>query len=448
MRKIASLLRRSGRQVSLLLVIALTASPAVYAQVPAAPQSRAVALTGGTIHTITQGVVQNGTIVFEHGKITAVGANVPIPADAERVDISGRHVYPGLIDAYSHMGLYEIGGFDQTIDLNEQGRINPNVRAEVAVNPESRHIGVARSSGVLVTVSSPEGGLISGLAAAMMLDGWTWEQMTLKGGAGLIVQWPSPPSPAPARQGADPDARYQREIGELRDVFAAARAYRTAHAAAGQRGSPRHNTDSRWEAMIPVLDARIPVIVNANELRQIQDAITWAEEEGVRLVIRGGRDAGYVADHLARKQIPVLVTAVLNAPARQWEPYDAAYSLPARLHAAGVRFAITGGGSAPYAYRLPQEAGAAIAFGLPADEALNAVTLYPAQLLGLDDRVGSLQPGRDATLIITTGDPLEYSSTVQQAYIEGRKIDMRDAQRQLFEKYREKVRQTTSTSNR
>jgi len=456
MTSLSVLVRRNSLRAACFLVLSLAMCPASDAQTPAAPQTRAVALTGGTIHTITGGVVQNGTIVFQAGRITALGASVPIPADAEVVDVTGRHIYPGLIDAYSHMGLYEIGGFDQTIDLNELGRINPNVRAEVAVNPESRHIGVARSSGVLVTLSSPEGGLISGLAAAMMLDGWTWEQMTLKSGAGLIVQWPSPFAPfmggggggAAARPAADPDARYQREIAELRETFAAARAYRTARQATPGRNAQPHRSDSRWEAMIPVLEGSMPVIVNANELRQIQDAITWAEEEGLRLVIRGGRDAGYIADHLARKQIPVLITSVLNAPGRQWEPYDAAYSLPARLHAAGVPFAITGGGSAAYAYRLPQEAGAAIAFGLPAEEALRAVTLHPARILGLDDRVGSLEVGRDATLMITSGDPLEYTSTIDQAYIQGRRIDMRDAQRQFFEKYQEKVRQSAAEVSR
>ncbi|MBA2669224.1 MAG: amidohydrolase, partial [Gemmatimonadetes bacterium] len=193
--QIPSLLRSGGRVASLVLGLSLASGSVANAQIPAAPQNGPVALTGGTIHTVSDGVIQGGTIVFEGGRITAVGVGVPIPAGAERVDISGRHVYPGLIDAYSHMGLYEIGGFDQTIDLNELGRINPNVRAEVAVNPESRHIGVARSSGVLVTLSSPEGGLVSGLAAAMMLDGWTWEEMTLKSGAGLIVQWPSPFAP-------------------------------------------------------------------------------------------------------------------------------------------------------------------------------------------------------------------------------------------------------------
>jgi imidazolonepropionase-like amidohydrolase len=367
------------------------------------------------------------------------------------VDITGLEVYPGLVDAFSQMGLFEIGGFDVTIDLNELGRVNPNARAEVAFNPESRHIGVARSNGVLVTVSSPSGGLVSGMAAAMMLDGWTWEQMTLRSNAGLVVNWPSLGGGFGGWGGGGPGLspsqlqdRYADEIAELREVFATAKAYRTARRAGA---GARHAPDSRWEAMLPVLDGEVPVIVNATELRQIQDAVTWAEEEGVRIVIRGGRDAGYVAEHLARKDIPVLLTSVLGSPSRAWEPYDTEYGLPARLHEAGVRFGITGGASAAYTNRLPYEAGAAVAFGLPLDEALKAVTLRPAEFLGFADRIGSLEPGKDATFLITTGHPLEYSSVVEQAYIEGRRIDMMDAHRRFFEKYQEKSKRVREAAD-
>jgi imidazolonepropionase-like amidohydrolase len=183
------------------------------------------------------------------------------------------------------------------------------------------------------------------------------------------------------------------------------------------------------------------VVVAADGIRQMQDAIAWSEEEGVELVLRGGRDAGYIAEHLARKGVPVLLGSVIGSPQRDWEAYDAVYSLPARLHEAGVRFAITGGSGPAYENRLPYEAGAAAAFGLPMEEALRAVTLYPAQFLGIDDRVGSLEPGKDATIIITTGNPLEYHSTVQRAFIQGRDIDMSDIHKDFFEKYMEKVRQ-------
>jgi imidazolonepropionase-like amidohydrolase len=429
----------------LALSLALLAAAAdVEAQTPAPRQDRPIALTGGTIHTVTNGVIQNGTILFEDGRITAIGANVSIPSHAQRIDVSGKHIYPGLVDAHSQMGLFEIGGIDVTIDVNEIGDFNPNVRAHVAVNPESRHIGVARSNGVLVTVSSPTGGLISGHSSAMMLDGWTWEQMTLKPEAGLIINWPSAGGGGFAGGGGGgagaAEARYNENIRQIRDFFATSRAYRAARAAAPER----HASDLRYESMGQVLEGTVPVMVVANELRQIQDAVTWAAEEGVRMVLVGGRDAGYVAPLLAQRGIPVLISSVLSSPNRQWEPYDNVYSLPAQLHSAGVRFGIAGATSSQYANRLPYEAGAAIAFGLPEEEALRAVTLYPAQLLGFDDRVGSLEVGKDATLLITTGNPLEYSTIVEQAFIEGRMIDMEDAHRRFFEKYSEKLRQLQS----
>jgi imidazolonepropionase-like amidohydrolase len=408
------------------LALAHALAHAASAQVPAPPQSQPIALTGATIHTVTNGVIENGTIVFEAGVITAVGANVSVPAGAQRVDAAGRHIYPGLIDAYSAMGLEEIGAVDVTSDTDELGDFTPNVRAEVAVNPESRHIGTARSNGVLVTLTTPGGGLVSGQSAAMMLDGWTWETMTLKGGAALNVGWPDP----------DDEDEYADDLRRLGDLFASARAYRDAMAS-----DVPHDTDSRWESMVPVVNGDVPVIVDAGGIREMQDAIAWAEGQGLRLILRGGEDALYIADQLAAKQIPVLLTNTMDGPNRAWEGYDANYALAARLHEAGVQFAITGGSSAPYTHRLPYEAGVAVAFGLPADEALRAVTIQPARFLGIDDRVGSLEPGKDATLLITTGNPLDYLASVEQAYVQGRAIDMMDIHKQLFEKYSEKVRQ-------
>ena len=402
--------------------------------VPAPPQRTPIALVGGTIHTVANGVIENGTIVFADGRITAVGANVQVPAGAERVDISGKHVYTGLVDAFSTVGITELGSVDMTDDTTELGDVNPNVRAEVAVNAESRHIGTTRSNGVLVTVTSPSGGLISGLAAAMNLDGWTWEEMILKAPAALIVNWPNPGS-----------NDYADDVAELEGIFDTARAYR----ARKENGDASTiATDPRWEAMLPVFSGDLPVIVDADDVGQMQDAMAWAEAEELRIILRGGRDAWYIADHLARAQVPVLLASVISGPGRDWEPIDAAYGQPRRLHEAGVRFAITSGSSAAYANRLPYEAGAAIAYGLPPDEALKAVTLYPAQFLGIDDRVGSLQPGRDATLLITTGHPLEYSTIVEQAYIEGRAIDMMDAHKRFFEKYREKQQQRSGGGGR
>jgi imidazolonepropionase-like amidohydrolase len=409
------------------------------------PQSEPVALRGATIHTVTNGVIENGTIVFENGVIIAVGADVEIPAGARVVDVSGKHIYPGLIDAYSTVGIGEIGAVDVSSDVNELGDFNPNIRAEVAVNAESRHIGTSRSAGVLVTLTTPGGGLISGMSSAMSLEGWDWEEMSMKSAAALNVNWPNP-NPrrgrgrgfGRGRGGATqgPPPTYAERVEQLKDFFAEARAYRDA-AAAGEQT----RTDSRYIAMIPAINGEIPVVVSADGAAQINDAITWAQEEGLRLVIRGGRDAIHVADRLVAEDIPLIITSTMAAPSRQYEGYDGAYSMPARLHEAGVRFAISGGSGTLYTNRLPWEAGVAVAFGLPEEEALKAVTINAAEFMGISDMVGSLEPGKQATLLITTGTPLDMTSDIEQTYIQGREIDMMDIQKFFFQKYMQKVLQ-------
>ena len=426
---------------------------ALWAAVPAAidaqvrmtvpPQSEPVALTGATIHTVTSGVIENGTILLENGLITAIGADVEIPAGTRVVDATGKHIYPGLIDAFSTVGIAEIGAVGVSNDVNELGDFNPNVRADVAVNAESRHIGTTRSAGVLTTLTTPGGGLVSGMSSAMALEGWSWEEMSMQSAAALNVNWPNP-NPRRFRgfggfrfgpQGADPPS-YEEQVQQLKDFFAEARAYRDAVAAGEEVRS-----DSRYAAMTPVIDGDIPVVIAADGAAQINDAITWAQEEDLRIVIRGGRDAIHVADRLVAEDIPVILTSTMAAPGRQYEGYDGAYSMPARLHEAGVRFAISGGSGSLYSNRLPFEAGVAVAFGLPEEEALKAVTINPAQFLGLDDRIGSLEPGKQATFLITTGTPLDMTSDIEQAYIQGRELDMMDIQKYFFEKYMEKVRQ-------
>ncbi len=409
------------------------------------PQSEAVALRGATIHTVTNGVIENGTILFENGVIRAIGTDVEIPTGTRVVDVSGKHIYPGLIDAYSTVGISEIGSVDVSSDVNELGDFNPNVRAEVAVNAESRHIGTTRSAGVLVTLTTPGGGLISGMSSAMSLEGWDWEEMSIESAAALNVNWPNPRGGRGGRGGRgrgfgpgpqESPPTYAERVQQLKDFFAEARAYRDATTAGEEV-----RTDSRYTAMIPALNGDIPVVVSADGAAQINDAITWAQQEGVRLVIRGGGDAIHVADRLVANDIPVILTSTMAAPGRDYEGYDGAYRMPARLHEAGVRFAISGGSGALYTNRLPWEAGVAVAFGLPEEEALKAVTINAAEFMGIGDRVGSLEPGKQATLLITTGTPLDMTSDIEQSYIQGREIDMNDIQKHFFDKYMEKVRQ-------
>lgn len=439
--------------VTSLTLLALCVQPLLASDpIPAPKQKKPIALVGGTIHTVSGAVITNGTILFDKGKIVALGQNVAIPTDAERVNIAGKHVYPGLIDASTNMGLTEIGSVRGTLDIQEQGTINPNARAEVAVDAESEHFPVARSKGILITGSTPAGGIISGTSAAMMMDGWTWEEMTLKAPLGLVVNWPSMVYTTGGFGfgggfGGQQQTRetWQRnrdqQLKALRDAFASARAYMVAKKAEAQKGVPYHDTDSRWEAMIPVLEGNVPVFVNANELAQIQAAITWAEQEGVKLVIVGGRDAWRVTDQLKAKDIPVIVRPIHTPPARRFDDYDVQYTLPSKLKAAGVRFCIAGDGSASNSRNVPHHAATAVAYGLPKEDGLKSITLYTAQILGIADRVGSLESGKDATLIVTDGDPLELSTSVEQAYIQGKKLDLRDKHKRLYQKYQEKYKQ-------
>jgi imidazolonepropionase-like amidohydrolase len=438
-----------GRRVGFLgalVILGLGVPPAVASaqvRMTVPRQSEPIALQGATIHTVTQGVIENGTIVFENGVITAVGTDVSIPTGARVVDVTGKHIYPGLIDAYSTVGISEIGAVDMSNDVNEVGDFNPNISAAVGVNAESRHIGTSRSQGVLTTLTTPGGGLISGMSSAMALEGWTWEEMSLESAAALNVNWPNP---NPSRrgfggfggfgdQGGDRPT-YEERVQALKSYFAEARAYRDAVAA----GEPVR-TDARYMAMIPALNREIPVVVAASGAAQINDAITWAKEENLRLVIRGGDDAIHVADRLAAEGIPVILTSTMDAPDRAHEGYDGAYRRAADLYEAGVKIAISGGAGSLYTDRLPYEAGVAVAFGLPEEEAIKAVTINAAELMGLDDRIGSLEPGKQATLLITTGTPIDMTSDIEQAYIQGRELDMNDIQKHFFQKYMEKVRQ-------
>ena len=439
-------LARAGTMATLTVISAVVApllpsSATAQVRMTVPPQSQPIALQGATIHTVTNGVIENGTILFNNGVITAIGTDVQLPAGTRVVDASGKHIYPGLIDAYSTVGISEIGSVDVSSDTNELGDFNPNVRAEVAVNAESRHIGTTRSAGVLVSLTTPGGGLISGMSSALNLEGWSWEEMSLESAAALNVNWPNPNPRRGGRGGgrgggAGDAPTYEERVQELKDFFAEARAYRDAVAAGEEVRS-----DSRYAAMIPALNGEIPVVVAAAGAAQLNAAITWGQGEGVRIVIRGGRDAIHVADRLVSENIPVILTSTMAAPGRAYEGYDGAYSMPARLYEAGVKFAISGGAGALYTNRLPWEAGVAVAFGLPEEEAVKAVTINAAEFMGLDDRVGSLEAGKQATLLITTGNPLDMTTNIEQAYIQGRELDMNDIQKHFFEKYMVKVRQ-------
>ncbi len=412
-------------------------------QIPGKAQDHPIALVGGTIHPVSGPAIEEGMILFNDGKIVAIGVKIPLPENAERIDVTGKHVYPGLIGANTTVGLIEIGAVRATRDITETGAINPNVRAEVAFNPESESIPVTRANGITMVASVPQGQLIPGMSALMLLDGWTWEDMTLKAPLGLQVQWPPMTivrAPSVRQSEKEQKKERDRELKRIRDAFAEARAYMLAKKAETRPGVPYHRVDVRWEAMIPVLEGKVPVFVHADEIQQIQAAVAWAREEKVKMVLVHGRDAWRVTSLLKENGVPVVCSPVLTTPRRRFEDYDQAFKTPKLLYDAGIAFCIDDNEEYAHERNLPYNASMAAAFGLPKEEALKSITLSSAQILGVADRVGSLEVGKDATLIVTTDDILEIMSQVEIEFIQGRKVDLTSRHTMLYEKYREKNR--------
>jgi imidazolonepropionase-like amidohydrolase len=411
--------------------------------VPAAPQAQPVVISGATVHTVSGAELPNARVRFESGKLIAIGGDEIASDGALVVDARGKHLYPGLIAANSTLGLVEIGAVRATVDAAEVGMNAANVRAEVAVNPDSEVIPVTRSNGVLLALAVPQAGangVIAGTSALLQLEGWTWEDMTLIAPVGLHVFWPSRfvPGGFPTEmvEAARKAAKDKREA--LQRAFEDAKAY----AATKKRdGAP----DLRLQAMQTFVQGKAPVFLHADDTQSIDDALDFASQHGLSAVIVGGAEAWRVTDRLRAQNVPVILGGTHVLPLRRSDPIDAIYANAAKLAAAGVRFAIATPGDGfdtSNLRNLPYQAATAVPYGLAKDEALRAITLYPAQILGVADRVGSIEVGKDATLFLSDGDPMDARTTVERAWIGGREIDLANRQSRLYEKYRQKYPQT------
>ncbi|MCA9123683.1 MAG: amidohydrolase family protein [Planctomycetaceae bacterium] len=417
--------------------VLLLASP----EIPGEAVEQPIAVIGATVHPIAGPAVENATLLIRKGKIASVGLKVKVPEGATTIDAAGKHVYPGLFDAYTDMGLVEVNAVRASVDERETGSINPNVKSWVSVNPDSEIIPVTRSNGVLLALSAPSGGLISGQSAVLQLDGWTWDDLAVRTGVGVHVAWPrmSPSIDWESDQSAkDQMESRDKTLRQLRQAFDDARAY----AKARNADPSGHPVDLRWEAMLPVLDREVPLVVDADDIQQIQSAVAFCEQQKVKLILYGGYDAPHCTELLKKHDVAVIVGGVYRLPMRRSEPYDTAFTVPARLHEAGVRFCISGSGrfGASNVRNLPYHAAMAVAFGLPHDEAIRAITSSPAEILGVAEQVGTLERGRDATFIITNGDPLETTTQVEAAYVQGREVDLNNRHKRLWKKYEEKYR--------
>lgn len=388
-------------------------------QIPGAKQDRPIAIFGATVHPVSGPVIESGIVVFDKGKITQVGKDLVLPAGFERIQADGKHVYPGLIEAYSNLGLVEINSVRATVDYREVGDNNANVRAAAAFNPDSEIIPVNRANGILLAVSAPSGGIISGRSSLMMLDGWTWEDMTLQPDIGMHIDWPSSES----------------RLEELEEYFELAKRYVEARS----QGT-RQPRDLRLESLSRVLDGSLPVIVDATSVEQIEAAVAFSTAHGLKLIILGGYDANRCAKLLKANDIPVIISGVYRNPRRRNTAYDAPYAFPSVLQSLGIKYCISAGGrfGANGLRNLPYNAATAAAYGLSPEDALRSITLSVAEILGVDDRVGSLDVGKDATLFIADGDILETPTQVEQAFIQGRAVDLDNKHKQLYRKYSEK----------
>jgi imidazolonepropionase-like amidohydrolase len=343
------------------------------------------------------------------------------------------------------LGLVEIGSVRGTDDTTEIGQNNANIHAEVAFNSDSMLIPVAIAGGVLTAHVASTGGIVTGSSAGMSLRGWTWRDMTLAAPVGIHLAYPRMTQGERrffSRPEEDFKKEREKELKALQDIFDGARAYQKARAAATAHQGPAVEIDPQLEALIPVLDGTLPLFVHANEQTQIEAALDWLKKEKIaKVVLVTGEDAQYVASRLAAEKIPVILQGVLTMPNRRSEPYDAGYTAAGVLNAAGVHVAIATGDGPSMVRNLPFHAGMAAAFGLPKDVALRSITLTPAEILGVANRVGSIAVGKDATFFVSDGDALEARTHIERAWIGGVEMDVtKNHHYELYQKYKNRPR--------
>ncbi len=415
-------------------------------QIPGTEQKRPILLRGGTLHTVSGDVLKEYDLLFAEGRIITIDEQIQPSPETDIYEIYGKHVVPGFVAGYTRIGLTEISAVKQTNDHSEIGDINPNVRANVAYNPDSDLIPVTRSNGVLVVNSAPSSGRVPGQSSVMLLDGWTWEDATLKHPAALNINWPYMYINFEKNRKKNDKAQrdeYDQQIREINQLIRNVRAHHHRRSAKERKAEHKQETDLRLESMIPFVIHKDPIHIKANDIRQIEAAVKWADDQDLNIVIVGGRDSWINPEILVENNVPVILLGVQVTPRRRFEPIHIPYKLPALLHEAGVHFCISLDPGYPmdgHVRTLPDEAMRAVSWGLSKDHALRSITLSAAEILGVDDKIGSLEPGKDATFFIAESEPLTQITNPIKAFIQGRELDLSDRQKDLWEKYKEKYR--------
>jgi imidazolonepropionase-like amidohydrolase len=410
--------------------------------------STTYALTHAKIFTLAGSAIEDGTVVLRDGKIAAVGTVIDIPAGAQVIDANGLQVYPGIFDSITQIGLREIGAVSATVDSTETGSYNPDVVAATAVSPSSEHIPVTRAAGITEVLAVPGSGgfdsggsssVIGGQASAIHLAGWAIDEMLIKKSAAMVLHWPEIETRTfdfatfsrKEKPYSEAKQEYDKQVNELTDWLERARHY----AQVMEKSSPaKYDRDLKLEALVPVVRGELPVLVFADRSREIRNAVEFCDQQKLRMILAGGAEAYKVKDLLRSKGIPVILRPMLTLPPDEDDAYDRLLSQPAELAAAGVKFAIASFDNS-FARRLGQNAANAVAHGLPHEEALKAVTIYPARIFGLEDKIGTIEQGKLANIIVTNGDPLELTTDIKYLFIRGQLTSMDNRHLRLYEKY-------------
>lgn len=397
------------------------------------------ALTNARIETVTNGVIENGTVVIVNDVITAIGENIDIPAGAEIIDCGGQTIYPGMIDAGTQLGLVEISSIDRTVDSRETGNFTPHIEALTAVNPNSVSIPVTRVSGVTTVLTHPSGGMLPGKAAMINLHGYTPEQMHVAGLQYMMMSYPSSGRRGffDRRTDEEIEKANQKAIKMLKDTWEKAQLYEQIDRAymANPDNNPRPEYNPQLRALIPVLRGDMALIIQVNAAKDIVAAIEWVQENDIEKPIFSGVAEGWrVADQIAEAGIPCLVGPVLSTPTRRSDRFDKPYQNVGLMHKAGVKVAIRSG-ETENVRNLPFNAGFAATYGMGREEALRAITITPAEIFGVSDLMGSLEVGKKANIVVADGDPFEPKTKINHVFIDGWKIPLESRQTRLYDEF-------------
>jgi imidazolonepropionase-like amidohydrolase len=431
--------------VAAMLALAPSLRTRAAAGAEAASPSHVYAIRGAKVVTLAGPPVEHGTVVIRDGKIAAVGAGVVVPADAQVIDGQGLEVYPGLFDAITDLGLTEVGAVNATVDTSDVGTFNPQLVAMTAVHPASELIPVARANGITHALATPFSGsdeVIPGQASAFNLAGWTIEEMLIRRSVAMVVSWPTMQTrtfdfatlSVRERTFTEMKQEYDKKINELTDWIERARHY----AQVMDKGSvANYDRDLKLEALAPVVRGQLPLLVVAERKREIRSAAEFCDKQKLKMILAGGSESYKVKDLLAAKHIPVILGPTQSLPIDEDASYDQSYVTAGQLVAAGIKIAFASF-DASRARRLPYQAANCVPYGLPYEEALKAVTLYPAQILGLADQLGTIEPGKMADLIVTDGDPLAIPTQIRYLFINGELTSTDNKHLRLYEEYRKR----------